>query len=204
MSRTVVSDCLRSRLDLVSDAEIVFACCNPVFLPKILQYRGYRARERRVLDVPWPIQVDDVLLLYPRRPMREHDHPVAERGGLPHVMRDEQYGLPRPLVDLLYLELEGLARPDVERPERLVHQQYPRVHGQRPRYRDPLPHPAGKLVSVGPRELGQPDHLYVLGGDLASFFLRHSLLLQAEGDVILDVEPGKEGILLEDHHDIGA
>src|SRR5580700_6750414 len=68
MSRTVVSDCLRARLDLLSDIEIAFSCCKSVLLPQVLQYRAYRACQPRILDVPGPLQVDDVLLLNPGRP----------------------------------------------------------------------------------------------------------------------------------------
>src|SRR5580698_6663680 len=111
-SRTVVRDCLRARLVRLCDTEIVFASCKFILFPQVLQDGTDGPGERGVFGIPGVLQIDHVLLLYPRGTVREHYHPVSEGGGLPHVVRDEQDGLLRPFVDLLKLKLEVLAGPD--------------------------------------------------------------------------------------------
>ena len=111
------------------------------------------------------------------------------------------------------LGLQPLAGHLVQRAERLVHQQQRRVHGQRPRDRDPLLHAAGQLGRVVPGEVGQPDQRqHLLGARLAVAPRASAAQLQRqlhvaphgppleeagllERDAVLLVEPGAPGRL---------
>ena len=66
------------------------------------------------------------------------------------------------LLDLQHLVAEQQARLLVERGERLVHQQDPRLGGERARDRDALPHAAGQLGGIAalePVEADQRDEM---------------------------------------------
>src|SRR5262249_5253192 len=102
--------------------------------------------------------------------------------------------------------LQAGAGQRVDRAERLVHQQYGRAAGERPRNGDALLHAAGQLpgiVALEAGELDQGDHLARARRDLVA---RHRARgLQAEGDVALDGLPGKQRarVLLEDVDHVG-
>ena len=67
------------------------------------------------------------------------------------------------------LEVEPLAGQGVERAERLVEQQHPRLEGEGPGDRRPLAHPARQLDGSGIGHGGlEPDELEQLGEALAS------------------------------------
>ena len=73
----------------------------------------------------------------------------------------------------------------VDRGERLVHQQHPRLVGQGPGDRDPLLHAAGELPRVGRRGVGQPDRRERLVDQRrAARALGSPLALQRQLDVV--------------------
>src|SRR6185312_7141144 len=84
----------------------------------------------------------------------------------------------------------------VEGAERLVHEQHVRLGGQRAGDLYPLPHAAGELPGKGITETGEAHHLDVVLHQLGP--LRRVRPLDAEADVVLHVEPGKDPVLLED------
>ncbi len=89
----------------------------------------------------------------------------------------------------------------VERAERLVEQNESRLGDQRAGDADALAHAAGKLRRIALRKCGQAHHrqrLLHACGDLRG---RQAGLVQAEGDVVGDGQPGKAGVLLEHHAD---
>src|SRR5262249_31377355 len=106
-------------------------------------------REAYFVHGPWPRQVDRILAdRTARRSGGEHDHAIGERNRLLEIVRDEKHRLAvcRPKIEQLVLhELPGL---DVERRERLVHQQQSRVEDQDLRQRDALAHATRQLVRV--------------------------------------------------------
>ena len=67
--------------------------------------------------------------------------------------------VPGRLPDAQQLLVHVLAGDLVERAERLVHQQDLRPRDERPRDRDPLPHPARQLPGIGLLEAAEPDQL---------------------------------------------
>jgi hypothetical protein len=93
-------------------------------------------------------------------PVVEHQNTVGEREGLIHVVRDEQHGgrlMPDPQAD--HEPVHGDPGQRVERAERLVEQQQPRLADQGPRQRGPLRLAAGQRDRPGRSALGQPDLL---------------------------------------------
>ena len=77
-------------------------------------------------------------------------------------MGHEQYGELRFIPQRQQLVLHAGARERVERSERLVHEQYIRLHGHAARDGDALLHAAGEGVRVAVRELGEIDLLDVV------------------------------------------
>ena len=92
-----------------------------------------------------------------RRTGRQHDHAIRQRDRLVEVVRDEEDGLALRLPQVEQLVLHQLARLDVERRERLVHQHEVGVEDERLRERDALLHAARQLVRIAVLEAGEPD-----------------------------------------------
>ena len=84
-------------------------------------------------------------------------HPVGDREGLLLVVGDQQRRGARRDEDVAQVEGEPLPQPPVERGERLVEQQQPRLDGQRTGQRDPLPLAAGQAGGAPVAEAGQAD-----------------------------------------------
>ena len=79
----------------------------------------------------------------------QHDHPLAEVDRLVDVVGDEQQGHAEALPHRADQVLEVGPGLRVDRRERLVHQQHPRLVGDGAGDRDPLLHAAGELPRVG-------------------------------------------------------
>ena len=133
---------------------------------------------------------------------QRHDA-VGEEHRLVDVMGDEQNGLPRFRLDADEIGLQCLAGRDVERAERLVHQQDRGLDGERARQRNALPLAARKLVRKALRGFAQADARERLLG--AGFSLRacQRQLFQSETDVREDAPPRQQPRILE-HHRHGA
>jgi hypothetical protein len=67
---------------------------------------------------------------------------VSETGGLANVVGHEEHGDVPDLPDPLDLVVQQVAGDGVHRSEGLVHEQHPRVLGERPGQGDPLTHAA--------------------------------------------------------------
>ncbi len=102
-------------------------------------------------------QLDRDRTLEPPGAIGHHQHPVGELDRFGQVVRDEERRLLQSLLDLQHLVAQQEARLLVERGERLVHQQDPRLGGERSRDRDALAHAARQLGRVAPLEAGQTD-----------------------------------------------
>ena len=74
-------------------------------------------------------------------------------------MRHEQHALAKPLPDGEKFAADQDARLRVERPERFVHQEEPRIVGQRTRERNPFAHAAGERARVEVLEAGELHEL---------------------------------------------
>src|SRR3990172_1091709 len=106
-----------------------------------------------------------------------HRYTVADVAHRREVVRDEEVGQPKPVLQLLQqvddLRLDG----DVEGRERLITDEELRLHRQGPSDGDALPLSAGELVWVAAGQIGvEPNEVQQLGNSL--------LLLPAFGQMV--------------------
>src|SRR4051794_10372828 len=109
---------------------------------------GRVAREIDAVDVARPRQIDRELFLDATGMRREKHDPIAETGGFADVVGDEDNRLMTRGPDALDVAVKLLAGEGVERGERLVHEQDPRIWRERAGECDALLHATGKLVDV--------------------------------------------------------
>ena len=129
------------------------------------------------------------------------EHPVGHQHGLFLVMGHEQGGQAEGLLNLADLVAQMSTNAGVQRRQRLVHQQYLGFHHQRACQCHPLALPARQLVGKLVRlvlHLYQAQHLVHPARALVTGDLLHA---QAEGDVVGDLEVGKQRIVLKHHAD---
>src|SRR4051794_17732596 len=134
--------------------------------------------------------------------LAHHRDPVGHGHGLLLVVRDVHEGDADLLLDALELDLELAAQAQVEGAERLVEKQGARLVDERAGQCDALLLAAGELRRLAPGErpeLDELEHLPDAARDLALVVL---LALEAEGDVLLDVEVREERVGLEDRVDV--
>ncbi len=137
------------------------------------------------------------------QPAVVHDgDPVGHHQRLLLVVGDVDDRHPQLVVQRLDLQLEPFPQLLVERAERLVHQQHPRVEDEGPGERDPLLLAAGELAGETALVAGQADQLQHLPGPLPDLRLRHFPQVQREADVLADRHVREEGVVLEDHADV--
>src|SRR5581483_6424715 len=106
------------------------------------------------------------------------------------------------VLDALQLELHLLAQLQVERPERLVEEQYARAVDERARERDTLLLPARELARLAAAVAGEPDDAQHLLDPALQVGALHALAPQAEGDVLEDRQVREERVALEDGVDV--
>ena len=127
----------------------------------------------------------------------EDGDPIGHRHRLLLVVRHVHEGRADLAVDLGQLELEPLAKLQVEGAERLVQEKHGRALDERPRNRDPLLLPAGELrrrsVAVGL----EPDQRQCLLRPPAHLRLRDPIHAQAEADVLEHAHVRKQRVRLE-------
>jgi hypothetical protein len=92
----------------------------------------------------------------------------------------------------------------VESAERLVHQEYIRVAGERAGEPDTLLHAAGELPGHARPVAPEPHHLEHFLGFRVPFFRRDALDLEAESDVVENRSMGEESETLEDHPEFAS
>jgi hypothetical protein len=94
-----------------------------------------------------------------------------------------------------------LAHARVERTERLVEEQDPRLHGERPRERHPLALAARELGGVALGEAVELDQLEQLVDPPRDLRLRDLPDPEPEGDVLAHAQVLERGVVLEDEAD---
>ena len=149
-------------------------------------------------------QTDWNNLLDAPRARRHHHDAIAEQDGFFDIVRDEYCGAPLRAPYRQQLLLHHGAGLRVKGGKRLVHQQYFWVVDENASQRHPLAHAAGKFLRVSLLKAGKPDR-----GDLAAHALlplrsSHPALAQAELDVLLHREPGKQRVFLKDNPPVRA
>src|SRR5438477_1239918 len=132
-------------------------------IPKVVPDLLIDPRELRLEtdlgDVARARQIDAVDALHRPRPRRDHDDTIGERDRLLKVMGDEDNRSACGGPQLQKLVFHQRPRLDVERAERLVHEENAWLVDERLRERGPLAHAAGELVRVVPLESRQADTL---------------------------------------------
>ena len=127
---------------------------------------------------------------------------VAELEGFLLVVGDEDRRDAQRLLDLLQALAQLRADLDVERAERLVEQQHPRLVRERPRERDALLLAARELALVAVAEPAQADEVEQLFAPLAALGLLDAADAQAELDVPRHRHVPEDRVVLEDEPDV--
>ncbi len=131
------------------------------------------------------------------RACRHHHDAVGEEHGLADRMGDEDDGLAALHEDALQLARHLLARDGVERGERLVHDQEPRVVHQRAYDGGAVLHAAGQLVRITPAEIAEADHAQEVAGARARRLAVEPHHVDRQQHVLLDGAPGEQHRRLE-------
>src|SRR6266581_7433137 len=97
---------------------------------------------------------------------RKKQHAIAETGGLPHVMRDEDDGFAARFPDLLNIAVKLLARERIKGGEWFVHEKHARIRRQCASKRNALLHAAGQFMDVRSLETRQPDQFEIISRDI--------------------------------------
>ncbi len=106
------------------------------------------------------------------------------------------------LLDSLELDLHLFPELQVERAEGLIEEEDRRPVHERPGEGDALGLAAGDLVRAAVLEAGQLHQVEHLGDPGLDVGVRNLLTAEAEGDVLVDRQVGKESVVLEDRVDV--
>ena len=128
-----------------------------------------------------------------------HRDAVGHGHGLFLVVGDDHEGHAEIVLDVHQLELGFLAQLLVEGAEGLVEEQHLRLLGQRAGKRHALALAAGELARIAPGKLLELDEAQHLADAIRNLVFRQPVLLEAEGDVLLDAHMRKQRIGLEHH-----
>ena len=147
------------------------------------EFRGV-LRDVDAVEIARSRQINFKDLADPARRGR-HDHDaIGQARGFADVVGDEDDRLAPFLPDLLDIAVELLARHGVERGERFVHQQDPRVRRQGAGQGDALFHSTGELMHICLHELFQTHQVEKEFRDFASFGIAQpGLQFQTKHDV---------------------
>ena len=129
---------------------------------------------------------------------------VAHRERLLLVVRDEDERDAERLLERLELDLQILAQAGVERAERLVEQQHARPQHERAGQRDALLLTARELPGLALLVAGELHERERLADGLRALRLGDLLVLEAERDVVGDVEVREQRVALEHRVDVAA
>jgi hypothetical protein len=135
-------------------------------------------------------------MLDPGRLGREHEHAIGERDRLGDVMGDEDDGLAGPGPEPQQFRLQRQFQLGVERTERFVHQDRPRIVDQGPRQHRALLHAAGELARIVTAIAGEPDLGQYVHDRPLPLGRRHLPDFQRHGDVVGDGSPGQQAVML--------
>ena len=134
-------------------------------------------------------------LLHPA--LVDHHDLLGQLHRLLLVVGDEDRGHVHLVVQAAQPVAQLAAHARVQRAERLVQQQHPRLHGQRPGQRHPLALSPAELGGIAVGQAGQVDQLEQLrhpGPDLVARALAHP---QAEGHVVAHRHVAEGRVVLE-------
>ena len=116
-------------------------------------------------------------------------------------MRDVEGGHGESLEDAIEILEQPVAKPPVERGERLVEQEHAWLGGESPCERDALSFSTREGRDRPALEAGEPDQLEQVADTTLHLRLRVAAHAQAERDISEDVPMREERVILEDHAD---
>ena len=155
-------------------------------------------------DVARSGQVDGIAPFQRRWRSGEDQYAVGKRNGLFQVMCDEHYGRRRSRPQLQQLVLHQCPRLNIERRERLIHQQDRRSVDQRLREGDPLPHATTQLIWVPIFKTRQPHTANPLSRPTSRLATRCASVQRPCRHVLEDVFPREDGVSLKHISDVLA
>ena len=162
--------------------------------------------ELRIEAVARLFQIDGNFADDASRIGREQKDAVAHQHRFLDIVRHQDHAFDRQLAFAPELEEIGaqrLRRQDVERRERLVHEQDIGMDDERAGKADALTHAAGQFTRIGRFVAVQADQIDSRQGTLADFRLGQAERFEAELHVFQHRQPGKQREGLEDHGDAG-
>src|SRR5438132_13322153 len=155
-------------------------------------------------DVPRPRQIDAIDALDGPGTRRDDDHAIGERDRLLEIVRHEHHRRARCRPQLEQLVLHERSGLDVERTERLVHEEDPRLVDERLREGRALSHAAGKLMGVIPLKTSEAHPFDPIAGTLLRLATVHPTKTRTRRDVVEHALPRKDRVRLEDVADVTA
>src|SRR5579859_4985681 len=138
------------------------------------------------------------------RSRRKNEHAVSQSDCFTDIMGYKQDRLVGRRPDGLKLSMQSITGQGIQRPEWLIHEQHRRVNCQRPRDSDPLAHSAGELMDITLFKAVQMHSLNETSSNRSPLPGWDTSLTQAEFNIVLDIQPGKERRFLEEQHPISA
>ncbi len=172
--------------------------------PDFVTQARERVRQHGGLAAAIAVDSDLEFLDDPPRPLGHHNDAFGEVHSLVHVVRNQHHGLallqPKPAQFVLH-QFAGLR---IKGAERLIEQQNARIVGQRARDRDALFHAARQLARKTALEAFEAHRSDQVSNDLVTLAPRGAHHLQAVVNVLLDGEPRKKRIFLEDDAAVSA
>ena len=135
----------------------------------------------------------------------EHDDAIGQQHRFFNVVGDDEDAQRRHLLvepEFQQLGAQVLSRENVERGERLVHEQDFRLDHQRARKADTLLHAAGELFGIGSLEAVKAHGVDHAQGALVTLDCARASGSQRRFDVLQHGEPGEEREALKDDGDV--
>ncbi len=160
--------------------------------------------EARIERVPWMRQVDRDLADDAAGVRGEDEEAIAHLHRLLDVMSHHQHGLDGELPlapEVEKIVAQRLGGQDIERRERLVHQQDVRMNYQRASKTYTLPHTAGELARIGGLEAIETDEVDGLQRAGARIRLRMAERFQTQLHILEHGQPREEREALKHHGD---
>ncbi|KAG1248352.1 hypothetical protein G6F65_019665 [Rhizopus arrhizus] len=128
----------------------------------------------------------------------QHHHAVRQQDGFVQVVRDHDDRLAQLAPDLHQFAVQVRLGVGIQCAERLVQQQDAGLDGKAHQERHAPAHAARQLVREGVGKGAQVAQFQQFGHAAVDLVGGHALELQAQRHVLLDAEPGQQGVFLED------
>ena len=155
--------------------------------------RAWRAARARPRPGEWDID----RFAHPRRTSAEDDDAIAQQDRFLDIVRDVDDCLPVIVPDAQQLLLQDEARLGIERAVWLVEKEDLRIGDEGARDADALPHAHRELVRFEIEKVSETDLHDEVARALDCRVARDLLKAEAEGDVLQNVAPRQESVVLK-------